>query len=707
MPPLPSLPLTDPVHVFGMLIVIILLAPIVFTRLRVPPIVGLILFGAVVGPGLLGVLERDATIELLGMVGLLFLMFSAGLSMDLNQFEKQKDRSIIFGLLSFTIPQLMALAVGIYLLGYGVLPALLLGAIVGSHTLLAYPIAARLGITRNTSVTMTMGGTMVTDALSLTLLAVVVAASAGSIGLTFWLQFAALAAVFVGVLFFLGPRIVRAGFKVTGDQPDRAFVLLLSLLFLAAFGAGLVGLAPIIGAFLFGVAINRLVPDEGSLMSRIRFMGDALFIPLFLISVGMLVDVRVLIAGFEVWIVALTFTGLVILGKMAAAAFVAAFYKYNRDEMITVFGLSSPQAAATLAVTLVGFEIGLFDALAVNGVVVMILITCMIGPYLVEKFGRRVAMLEEARPYEPSQAPERILIPIANPDTAHPLIGLAIGVYDRKSGEPVYPAAIARDDDRTQQNVAACERLLSGAVIQLSRGDVPVVPITRVAEDIVDGLQRAIVERRASMIVMGWAGERDARGVVLSRVIDRVLYGSQASVLVSRLYGDPVSAGRLIVCVPPLADRHPEFGDSLAALHRLARAQQLEIVYVVPAAMETAMRALTKQVRPDLRPAFHLLDAWAALTGELQSLVRPGDAIVLSAARQGSVAWRASLDRLPLQLARQFRDNNLIISYPIDRGTRRRRPALIWDRESRGQQINKTTAGEVTEPISRTEMAET
>ncbi len=286
-----SLPFSNPVMIFALVMLIILLAPIIFKKLKVPGIVGIILAGTIVGPSVLGLLERDSTIELLGTVGLLYLMFMAGLSIDLNRFEKLRNRSIGFGSLSYFFPALGAYYAGIHLLDYSVSTSLLLGAIVGSHTLLAYPIVERLGITKNTAVTMSMGGTLVTDSVSLGILAIIAGTAGESQGPGYWLGFITSIAIFLAAAIVILPNLGRWFFRNLKNENNTDYVFLLAVLFTTAFLAELSGLASIIGAFIAGLLLNRLVPVNSTLMSRVQFVGNALFIPFFLISVGMLVDV--------------------------------------------------------------------------------------------------------------------------------------------------------------------------------------------------------------------------------------------------------------------------------------------------------------------------------------------------------------------------------------------------------------------------------
>jgi Kef-type K+ transport system membrane component KefB/nucleotide-binding universal stress UspA family protein/mannitol/fructose-specific phosphotransferase system IIA component (Ntr-type) len=656
-----SSPVTDPVLIFAITMGIILAAPWLMSRLRVPGLVGMILAGTIVGPSVLGLLERDATFLLLGTVGLLYLMFVAGVSIDLAQFAKMRMRSIGFGMASFFIPQLMALGVGVYFLGFGVPAALLLGSIVGSHTLLALPLADRLGITENKSVIVATGATMVTDLLSLIILAIVVASVGGDTSVGFWAQFVGLVGLWVAAVVFLLPRIGRWFLRNVQLGAAVDFSFLMAALFFTAWLAGVVGLAPIIGAFLAGLMMNRLVPSQSPLMTRIKFVGEALFIPFFLVSVGMLIDVRVLFSSLNLWGLALVFTGLVVVGKGGAAKLMQLVFRQSSEEGWTVAGLTIPQAAATLAVTLVGFEVGLFGEMIVNAVVVMILLTSLLGPYLVEQFGRAVALQDRQREYEPGEAPQRILVPLANPETAPALMDVAFAIRELRAEQPIYPMAVAREGPGEEAAVAASEKLLSHAVLHAASADVPVTPVTRVDHNVARAIQRAARERRISTVIIGWAGDPSPRTMIFGSILDQFLEESQATVFVSRLVHPLASVQRVVLLVPPFAERESGFGTALAAVKTMAARAGLTLLVLSPAATELAEMV----VRTDPEVPFEAkpIDTWEDLMPALDENLRASDLICFVSVRNGRLAWRPSLLRLPRTLVTRFPEHDFITVY--------------------------------------------
>lgn len=351
-----TLPLKNPVLLFSLILFIILFAPILLNKLRIPHLIGLIIAGAIIGPNGLNLMERDMSIILFGTVGLLYIMFLAGLEIDLADFKKNSGKSLIFGLLTFLIPMGLGMAAGIYLLEFSVPTSILLASMFASHTLIAYPIVSKLGVAKNRAVNVTVGGTMITDTLALLVLAVIAGMQTGEINQEFWIRLGVSVVVFGLIVMLLFPIIGRWFFKRFDDNISQ-YIFVLGMVFLGAFLAELAGIEHIIGAFLAGLALNRLIPHTSPLMNRIEFVGNALFIPFFLIGVGMLIDYTAFIKDFETIKVAGVMTVIAIIAKYIPAFITQKIFGYNADERRLIFGLSSAQAAATLAAVLVGYGI--------------------------------------------------------------------------------------------------------------------------------------------------------------------------------------------------------------------------------------------------------------------------------------------------------------------------------------------------------------
>ena len=648
----PAIPFTDPVLIVALATLIFLAVPVLAERVRVPGVIGLIVAGAAVGPHGFGLLARDQTIVLLGTVGLLYLMLMVGLELDLNQFSRYRNRSIVFGTLSFAVPAAFGAAAGLAM-GYSLPSALLLASAFSSHTLLAYPIASRLGIIRNEAVTTALGGTILTEILALLLLAVVASQGRGAaLDLAFWSRLSLSFGVYVVLVMWGLPRLGRWFFRRSGDG-GAEFIFVMAALFTVSYLSHAAGVEPIVGALLAGLALNRLVPAQGPLMNRIHFVGSTLFIPFFLLSVGMLVNVRAL-DSVRAWGIAGVLSLGVLVSKWLASWMTTRAFRYDPAEGWVVFGLTVPHAAGTLAIILVGYDLRLLDETEVNAVVVMILTTCLAGPWAVERFGRRVARREEARPYDPGTAPRRVMIPLANPATADALMDLAFAVRgrDSDSDEPLYPLTVAPEEGRaTEAGVAEAEQMLAGAVRHAAAAEVPVRPLTRVDGNVAAGIARGIAETRASVVVIGWDGRRTGARAVFGTVLDQLLERTRQAVLVAKL-GHPLNVtGRLVVLVPPAADRHPGFAEALGIVNRIAAGVGAGMAGLVVGADGERLKRLHGAVRPQVAAEWQAVPDWSALGAWLEGNLRREDLVVLMGARRGTVAWHPRLGRLPAQLS--------------------------------------------------------
>ena len=660
--PPPSLPFSDPVLIVATATLVFLVVPIVFERIRVPGIIGLILVGAAIGPNGFGLLARDQTIILLGTVGLLYLMLMVGLELDLNEFNRYRDRSLVFGTLSFLVPGAIGTALALAL-GYRLPSALLVGSAFSSHTLLAYPIASRLGIVKNQAVTSALGGTILTEVLALLLLAVVVRGRGGGMGAAFWVELAVPFAIYVFIVMWGLPRVGRWFFRVVGGDGGAEFVFVMVSLFTVAYAAHYAGVEPIVGALLAGLALNRLVPAHGPLMNRIHFVGNALFIPFFLLSVGMLVDVRALDSA-RAWTISIALTVGVLATKWLAAWISGAAFRWHGDERWVVFGLSVPHAAGTLAIVLVGYDVGLLDQTEVNGVVLMILATCLAGPWAVQRFGRKVALREERRPYDPGTAPRRVLVPISNPATAGELMDLAFALRGAGSDEPVHPLMVVpAEGEAAEAAVAEAERMLGHAVTRAAAAEVPVVPLTRVDPNIAAGIARGVAETRSTTVVIGWDGRRSGARAIFGTVLDQLLDRTRQTLVVARLAHPLNTTRRVLLVLPPSLERHPGLLEALRTANLLASGLGASLAGVTVGGDPERVRALHARVKPAVPAQWERVEGWAELGEALEARVGPDDLPTLVGARRGTPAWHPRLARLPGHLA-TLAPASFLVLYP-------------------------------------------
>ncbi|WP_017726952.1 cation:proton antiporter [Halalkalibacterium ligniniphilum] len=671
-------PITDPVLIFAIAMVIFLVAPLLMTQLRIPGIIGLIFAGVIVGPNGLNLIDRDPTIVLLGTVGLLYIIFIAGLEIDLEGFKKYRQRSIVFGTLSFTLPFTFGFTFS-YLLGFSLAAAILLGSILGSHTLLAYPIASRLGVAKNKAVTTVVGGSMITDTVALLILAVVAGSMQGELSLSFWVSLLASLIVYVAAVLILIPILAKSFFRTMSSEGALEFIFVMTMLFLSAYFATVAGLEPIIGAFIAGLALNRFILEQSPLMNRIKFVGNAIFIPFFLLSVGMLMDVKVLLSNPSAWLLAILVVAFVQIGKFLAAWISGKIYSYSIEEVKLMFGLSVPQAAGTLAATLVGFELGLFDQAVVNAMIVKILITCIVGPYMVEKYARRIAFNEEQQPYESTNAPERVMVPLANPNTMESLLDLAF-IIRGNSLEPLYPLTVAQGEKGSAASeLAKAEKVLGHAVTYAAGAEVPIQMLTRVDTNITSGVIRAIEETRITTVVIGWNGKLSTPQRMFGGVLDQMLERTNQMVLVSKL-GHPLNTtNRIVVILPSGVRRKKGFYRAMQTAKLLAAKLGATLLCLVVKDDLEKYEKTINEIKPDVTFSVTGVSSWNELHQQCLPTLRKDDLVIVISARRGTLAWHPQLEQLPRVLA-VATPESFIMLYPPE-------PDAVDSRGSRGTDI--------------------
>lgn len=657
-------PIQDPVLVFALVAMLILLAPIVMGRYRLPGMIGLLLAGAVLGPNALGVLAHDQSFVLFGTVGLLYIMFTAALEIDLAVLKRYRGHSLVFGLLTFAVPQAVGTAVG-HLLGFGWPAAILLGSMFAAHTLVAYPIASRLGLARNAAVTTTVGGTVLTDTFALLVLASISEASRGELNEMFWYRLGIGLSLYVSLILFGLPRLARWFFRNVGDDGVAEFVFVLATVFGCASLAHLAGAEPILGAFLAGLALNRLIPQTSTLMNRIRFIGEAVFVPFFLLSVGMLLDVHVFLGGIKAWVVAIAMVATVIPAKWLAAQAVRPLLRYGRDQAQVVFGLSLAHAAASLAATSVGHELGLFDDTVVNGAILMILVTCMLSPWLVDRHGRKLAIAEEETQVEPGGPPQRILIALSKAETAPRLLELAQMARDPAQNQPLYPLTVVEGGGAPDQ-IARAEKMLAEATAHLAAAEVPAQPLTPIDLNFADGVLRARRELRGTAVIVGWSGKSTAPEFFFGSMLERLLRDRHYTLVVSRAERPLNTCHRVILAVPPYADHERGFGEAVGTVKRIARQLGAPLLIITEKAHEGGVRTRVQAIKPTVELKLHGISHWSEVPRAIKECKADDDLLVLYGVRVGGLAWRPALGDLPSRLAERFPGIDLLVVYAAE-----------------------------------------
>lgn len=669
-----SLPLQNPVIIFSLVLFIILFAPILLNKVKVPHIIGLILAGVVVGPYGLNLLKRDSSIVLFGTVGLLYIMFLAGLEIDLAEFKKNRKRILVFGLLTFVFPLLFGSLASYYLLGYGFLSSLLLASMFSTHTLVSYPIASKYGVIRNRAVSMTVGGTMITDILALLILAGIAGMTKGSVSASFWLQLGMSTLIFVAVVFAVFPIIIRWFFKHFEDSVSQ-YIFVLAMVFMASFLAEAAGIEAIIGAFFSGLVLNKFVPHTSPLMNRIDFVGNALFIPFFLISVGMLVDVTVLVKGWGALKVAGIIISVALATKYLAAWLTQKIFKLTATEGTMIFGLSSSHAAATLAIILVGYNIitgetasgepiRLLNEDVLNGTILLILVSCGVSSFVVEGASKKLALEQDEGDANVihEQTNEKILVSLAYLDMVTQLVDFGIMLKSKKMNTSVYGLNVIDDETAANNNPGTSKKILEKAILHAAASENSIIPVTRYDSSISNGIVYTIKEHDVSDIVIGMHKQADQHtflGTKAENIIKRV----HETIYIYKPTQPLNTFKRIVVAMPPRVETEPGFLHWLKKLMMIAKEAAIPLNFYGTQETNEAIARIAERTADVVKIHFNEFDNWddfLIFTKELKM----NDLFIIISSRKGHNSYLPQLNKLPYYLSNYFAEQSLIVLYP-------------------------------------------
>lgn len=673
-----SLPLKDPVPIFSLVLFIILLAPIILRKFRIPSIIGLILAGVAIGDHGFKVIEQGS-IDLFGKAGLLYIMFLAGLELDMTDFLKNRHRSLIFGAFTFFIPMAMGYALCTYVFNFGLMPTLLISSMFATHTLVAYPLASRMGVGKNEAVTIAVGGTIITDTAVLLILAIITGAASGNLNSGFWLRLGVSLTVFAVVVMYGFPMIGRWFFKKIKDDKTSHFIFVLAMVFLASFLAELAGVEPIIGAFLSGLALNRLIPHTSPLMSRLEFVGSALFIPFFLISVGMLIDLRGLFRGQQALFIAGSLAIVALLSKWLAAYLTQLCFGYSNAQRNVLFGLTTARVAATIAVILVGFNMGIINEDVLNGTIILVLLTCLVSSFVTENASRKLAIIEADKMPEMADEPERILMPIANPDKMEALLDFAVMIKDAKSVAPIYPLAIVQDDEEAKERIHISQRMMEKAILHAAVTESEVKVVTRVDLNIADGIARATKELLISDVILAWSDKTSTTdrffGTIFGTTTDNVLNSVWETIYVCSFIHPLNTSRKLVLILPKNAEYELGFSHYMKKIIQLGKQAGSNIVIYCGINTKQTVQEYILQTKASVQAEFRELENLDDFLIISRRISRD-DLLVVVSARKGTLSYQPYLENVPGRLNRHFRDNNVILVYPEQQTAENNEPGM-------------------------------
>ena len=668
-----ELPLTDPVLKFLLILVIILSAPLLLNKLKIPHLLGLIIAGAIIGPNGLNLVLRDSSIILSGTAGLLYIMFLAGLEIDMGDFKKNSGRSFVFGMYTFLIPMALGIVAGLYVLHFSMETSILLASMFASHPLIAYPIISKLGITKDKSVTITVGGTMITDMLALLVLTVIVGMATGVIGEHFWTRLSISIVIFVLFVVIAFPIAGRWFFKHVQDSISQ-YIFVLVMVFLGAYLAELAGIESIIGSFLAGLSLNRLIPRSSPLMHRVEFIGNSIFIPFFLIGVGMLIDYRAFFTSFDTIKVGIVMIIVATIAKYAAAWLTQKTFRMSVDQRRIIFGLSNAQAAATLAAVMVGYNvilgqtpegepIRLLNESVLNGTILMILVTCTMASFSAQRGAHNLAATASSETDETGDHKERILIPLSNEDTAEELVNLSLATKSKKNTHHLYALNILDNKvSGDDQQLKKSRRLLENAALTAAATDTHLQELQRYDLNVTNAILSVILEHRITDLVLGLHKEKGIPSSFLGRITEGILDYSDVTTLIYKPAQPLSTMKRHLVVIPVQAEKEAGFPQWVARVWNVIQNTGAKAIFY--GSSDTLGRLKTLLGKRGGEMEFTEFSDWEDFLIVFRD-VHKDDNLWIVMSRHNGISFNPSMNRIPGYLNKYFQQNSFILVYPL------------------------------------------
>ena len=671
-----TLPLTDPVLKFLLILVIILAAPLLLNKLRIPHLLGLIIAGAIIGPNGFNLVLRDSSIILSGTAGLLYIMFLAGLEIDLGDFKKNKWKSLTFGMYTFLVPMALGTLVGLYVLNFSMLTSILLASMFASHTLIAYPIISKLGITKDKAVGITVGGTMITDTLALLVLTVIVEMAVGDVDDWFWYRLGAAIILFFAFVMIVFPIVGRWFFKRCEDNVSQ-YIFVLVMVFLGAYLAELAGLESIIGAFLAGMALNRLIPSTSPLMNRVEFVGNAIFIPFFLIGVGMLIDYRAFFTNWDTIKVGAVMIVVATVAKFVAAWLTQKTFRMSVDQRRVIFGLSNAQAAATLAAVMVGYNvilgetpagepIRLLNESVLNGTILMILVTCTMASFSAQKGAHNIAMNDVSEEKEGTgEHQERILIPVSYEKNVTELVNLSTAIKSKKNKNGLFALNVINNQASDDKAFKQSKKVLNMAVTTASATDNVLQDLLRYDLNVANAIISVIKEQGITDLVLGLHQGKGVVSSFLGNMTEAILGQSNVTTLIYRPIQPIATVKRHLVVVPARAEKEVGFPMWVNKVWNIIHNSGAKAVFY--ASEDTTMYFKEIYKKRPIEAEFSSFDDWddfLIMSREIKS----DDTLWVVMSRRERLSYHANMSRIPNYLNKYFQSNSFVLVYPIQAG---------------------------------------
>ncbi len=667
-------PFEEPILVFTIILFIILFTPLLLDKVKVPQIIGFIIAGIVVGQHGFNLIEDDK-VQLFGKVGLLYIMFISGLEIDMNDFKKNKYKSIVFGAYTFFIPMIMGVLPFYFIFNYSLTSSILIASMFASHTLLTYPIISKLGITKNMVVNLTIGGTMITVAAALLILAVIAGSVKGDITAIFWVQLSLSIILFSSIVLLGFPMLARWFFKKFNDNILQ-YIFVLALVFSGAFLAQIAGIDGIIGAFLAGLSLNRLIPRTSPLMNRIEFVGNALFIPFFLIGVGMLINYKVLFAGAQSLIIAFAMTFIATLSKYLAAYFTQLNYKLSKDEGLLIFGLSNSQAASTLAAVLIGYniilgktatgeEIRLLDANILNGTIIMILVTCTIASFATQKAAIRIAKTDLLKtPEHDISLTDNTLIGLAKESTIGCLMQLTMSSVDKKKNNELYGLHIITTEKESPEAINRAQKLVDSAHKFAASADFKFHPVIRYDLNISSGIINTVKEKNIRHFYIGLHDKSSLMDTFFGNLTRDLLTKNDSAIYIYKSIQPLNTIKKFVVVIPENAELEHGFIEWYQRITLIAvnTGNSMKIF-----ANTATIDYLNKLRHKKSSIEFSQFDDFEDFLVIARDVIKD-TMLIVGLARKTGISFQPSMDKIGNYLKKYFNETSFLLVYPHNFG---------------------------------------
>jgi len=658
-----SLPIQEPVFIFTIVMAVILLSPVIMRLAKLPETTGIIFFGILLGPNGLNVLERDTGILLFGTVGILYIMFYSGLEIDLKDFKKKKEKSVVFGILTFVFPIIAGIIVGRSFLGFNWTASILFASVFSSHTLLTYPTVGKLGVKDNEAVVVTVGGTLIANTISMLILAIISSQTLSG-GESSWYDAPLLFAAFSALVIILVPKFSRWFFRTAESETYTQYIFVITILFAVASVGKMLGIEPVIGAFLAGLAVNTLIPANSILMNRIGFTGNTLFIPFFLMYVGMLTNIKLLFSGWEVIGIAALMFVVAVPTKYLAAHLTQKIFKYSDSQKNLIFGLSGTQAANTLATVLVGVQIKLFPHVLLDGAILLMLVSCVMSAIFTEKAARQISS-EKKEPVKDDEKSgeisEKILLLLSNPFSVTKLVDLAVMMKEPKIQTPIFPLTLVVDSRATKEEIEKKQKLLEQAQSHASGTDQLTHLITRVDVNVASGVKLVSKEYSTTHTVLGWNSSLSNSSKIFGTVLEHILAVCDEVIIAAKTVVDWHVIERTILFVAPNSQFESNFVSVVLPVLRVASSLKTTIIlYSSKQQFDEIMNICAKNnINLDI-----IFEEGASPIKFAKKTMRQNDFSVIINGRKNSVSFSEEYEKIPKIINRVFPKDNFLVVYP-------------------------------------------